>query len=212
MITKTELDLELQDYLASTSNIKVDSAKRVRALNTAINQLLDYAWDFAVKKIDFSYLAATNEYELDGDLGITDFHSHHYLDNKKPQDPRQFNSEAEGIAYVTKNGVKCLLCNLGNADQTFDFEYYSDKLVNDSSGAGIDGFTADGIGEYFIGPKNMMPCLVQLAYYELLRKAKNIDKSERQEAYTDAQNKLASACDKYGHIIVKPSRRIRISK
>lgn len=212
MITKIELDLELQDYLASTSNIKADSNKRIRALNTAINILLEYSWKFAIKKIDLLYDKDVNEYELDDDLGITDFQEHHYLDGKTPVDSRQFNSEAEGIAYLEKGGVKYLLCNLGNADDTFDFEYFSNCLVSNSGGVWQEEFTIDGIGEYFIGPKQMKPCIAQLAYYELLRKAKNIDKVERQEAYADAQSKLSTATDKFAHKIVKPVRRIRVKK
>lgn len=212
MITKTELDLELQDYLASTSNIKADSNKRVRALNTAINILLEYSWKFAIRKVDLLYDKTINQYELDDDLGITDFHEHHYLDGKSPVDSRQFNSEVEGIAYLERNGIKYLLCNLGKADDTFDFEYFSNRLVSSAGHIWQEEFTIDGEGEYFIGPKQMKPCIAQLAYYELLRKAKNIDKAERQEAYSDAQSKLSVATDKFAYKIVKQPRRIRVKK
>ena len=379
MITKANLDLELQDYLASTSNIKADSNKRYRALNTAIQKLQQNNWMFSVRKTVFEYLTDLKEYNIENYLGLSDFKEPYILDGKPMLDPRRFNENAESFAYRMKNGGYYLSVNLnkgnsklidsladydndgawavaddavnltedsneykeigslkfnvdvsnsaenkatitnstksvqdlsdyedrsyfllwvylpstsitsvtlrwgsdasnywyktetlpvnesslqigwnrfvfswedatetGTPDDTavdyysisinytasftdtnnfriedlrlntreqFDFEYFSTKMIkNTNTNVYQEEFSLDTSTESLDAPTDLKPLVAQLAFYELLRKSKNVDKYERQEAQAEIKELTDRALDKYGYTPKKGIKRINIKK
>jgi len=207
MITLTQLDTELQDLIASTSNIKADSGKRMRSLNRVLDKLnLKGNWNFQVRNAEFSYTAGTTEYSIEDDLSIDDFKEVYLLDGKPVSDPRKFDSEAESFAVRMKDGDHLLSVYLGTSDDTFDLEYFSTHMVK--TNAGVWQLQFVNTSDQFLGPDDMKPTLLQMAYVELLKITKSSDKQEKADAYAEAEELLDMAFSKYGYFTNKGPKRI----
>ena len=130
-LTLTNLDLELQDLLASTQNIKTDSNKRKRALNWVLDQLQEAAnWMFTIRKTTFDYLTDILEYNVSNYLDLDDFKAPYLLEQMPIMEPRRFNANLENLAYRMKDG-----------------NYYLSVNRNKGTSKQIDGLgnlTADG--------------------------------------------------------------------
>jgi hypothetical protein len=73
-VTRANLDTELTDLLASTSNIKTSTASRQRALNRALDIMqLKGAWIFTNRRQTFDYIPSVEDYNLRTYIGVTDF-------------------------------------------------------------------------------------------------------------------------------------------
>jgi hypothetical protein len=197
-IKKTALDTELQDYLASTQNIKADPNKRVRTLNIILDKLQSLGnWMFTVRLANFVYDSDTEEYGIEDDLGLTDFKDIYTINNVPVIEYRANNFGAESVSIRQKDG-KYYLNAYFDADDTYDLEYFSSHMVQKSN-VWQSRFTEGGTDEEFIGPIELKPLIVEMAYYELLRKAKNIDKNERIETLNNIIRLQNEAFAKYGY-------------
>jgi hypothetical protein len=155
-------------------------------------------------------VGTTEEYDIATTLLITDFKELYTVDKVPILEYRSNNFGEESMSVRMKDGKYYLNCYLNDGqDDTLDLEYFSSSMVQKGT-VWQSRFTEDGTGEEFIGPIEMKPLIVEMAYYELLRKAKNIDKSERSEALTNVNRLLSEAFQNYGYKRSKGTKRIKL--
>jgi hypothetical protein len=197
-ITLTQLRTELQEKIGSTANIKASADAQKNALNRCLDRMqLLGNWLFTVRDTTIDYDVDVVEYEVDDDLGLTDFKDVFRLPS---EDNSGFNArhlpEKESWAVHNKGGKKILSIYLPSSDSALEMEYFSTCMVQTAAGVFQLGFV-DGT-DVFLGDDDMKPVLLEWAYYEMIRNTKTKDKGEVERSRDEAELLMREAFRNYG--------------
>ena len=208
-ITLTNLQTELQERIGSTANIKADTTKQKNALNRALDKMQSRAnWMFTIRQTTFDYDVDTLEYSISTDLGLSDFKDVYQFVGKnliKNNSIRLAGGEYYNI-HIRDND-QILTMKLDGSD-TVDLEYFSKYMVTTSGGTYQSRFSATG--DLFLGDDELKTLLLELAYYEVIRNTKTLDKGEITRARDEVEVLMREAINAYGYVRYKGKRRIQI--
>jgi len=89
-----------------------------------------------------------------------------------------------------------------------DLEYFSKNMVKDTSGTYQSRFSAGT--DLFLGDDELKVLLLELAYYEIIRNTKTLDKGEISRAKDELEEMFRQAIQDYGYVRSKGARRVNI--